>query len=121
MANQPGGGGGGGRAPAADPAVIRAEKVSKLGLALRKSQKVKDFKETQECSMKEWLKRFDQELLTLKKMSGIADNLTREEIVECLRDKLDYSVIKRLNTVFQAKVPALTGSSNICTAPDGVN
>ena len=41
-------------APApADVAAIRAEKISKLNLALRKSSKVKDFKDTQEVSVKE--------------------------------------------------------------------
>ncbi len=42
---------------------IRAEKFSKLALALRKSGKVKDFKEGQDSSVEDWLKRFDQEVI----------------------------------------------------------
>ena len=40
-------------------AAARAEKVSKLAIALRKSYKVKEFKDTNEGSVKEWLNRFD--------------------------------------------------------------
>ena len=60
-------GGGGGDGPS------RPEKLSKLNLALRKSFKVKEFKEIQECTVKEWLKRFDQKVGVLKKMSSIRD------------------------------------------------
>ena len=54
-----------------DAAAIRADKFAKLSLALRKSGKVKDYKDTQDTSVEEWLKRFDKEVLQLKKMSGI--------------------------------------------------
>ena len=67
--------------PAAVPdaaAVARADKVSKLGIALRKSYKIKEFKDTNEGSVKEWLTRLDQEISTLKKMCGIANDLTRD-------------------------------------------
>ena len=47
-----------GAAAAADVAA-QAEKVSKLGIALRKSYKVKEFKDNNEGSVKEWLTRFD--------------------------------------------------------------
>ena len=87
--------GGGGEGPS------RPEKLSKLNLALRKSFKVKEFKEVQECTVKEWLKRFDQEVGVLKKMSGIDDDLSNTESVELLRDKLEYSVVTRLNTAFR--------------------
>ena len=59
-----------------------ADKISKLGISLRKAYKVKEFKDVNEGSVKEWLTRFDQEIITLKKLSGIADGLIREEIVE---------------------------------------
>ena len=55
--------------------------MSKLGIALRKSYKVKEFKEARDESVKEWLTRFDQEVTTLKKMSGVADDLSHDEIV----------------------------------------
>ncbi|CAL4184499.1 unnamed protein product [Meganyctiphanes norvegica] len=91
-----------------DPAVSRAEKVAKLSLALRKSHKVKDFKDASETNIREWLKRFDQEAGSLKKMSGINDDLTRSEYVEVIKDKLEYQVVKRLDAVFIAKRPAIT-------------
>ena len=50
-----------------DAAAIRADKFLKLVLALRKSGKVKDFKEGQETTIEDWMKRFNQEILQLKK------------------------------------------------------
>ena len=54
-----------GDAPAGDPeaaaAAKRAEKVAKMELSMRKSVKVKDFKEGQEhITVKEWLSKFDE-------------------------------------------------------------
>ena len=80
---------------------IRAEKLAKLNLALRKSTKVKEYKNTQEMSIKEWLKKYEQEILVLKRMSGIDDDLTNTESVQMLKDKLDYHVIKRVDTAFK--------------------
>ena len=91
-----------------DAAQLRAEKLAKLSLALRKSGKLKDFKDSQQSNVREWLKRFDQELMQLKKMSGINDALSDREYVDSLKDKLDYSVVKRLDTAFPNKDPALT-------------
>ena len=51
-----------------DVAAIRANKLAKLSLALRKSGKVKDYKDTQDSNVEEWLKRFDQEVLQIKKI-----------------------------------------------------
>ena len=51
--------------------------------------------------MKEWLKRFNQQVLVLKKMSGIDDDLRSAEAVELLKDKLKYQVVTRLNTAFK--------------------
>ena len=89
-------------------AAIRAEKLQKLSLALRKSNKIKDFTDTQTTSIREWLRRFEAELMALKKMSGINDDLQRDEVIECIKDRLDYSVTQRLETAFQAKEPQLT-------------
>ena len=90
-----------------DAAAIRAEKIVKLGAALRKSTKIKEFKEG-ECSIKEWLRRWEHEVESLKKMCGIPDALTREEGVEIFKDRLDYTVIKRLDSAFAAKDPVWT-------------
>ena len=92
----------------ANVAAVRSEKLAKLSLALRKSGKVKDFRDAPEIKVRDWLKRFDQELLALKKMSGIDDDLQRQEVIDCLKDKLDYCVCQRLDTTFQAKDPVLT-------------
>ena len=97
----------GNHAPPPDAAALRLEKLAKMGLALRKSSKVKDFKDTQESNIREWLKRFDQEVTQLKKMSGIADELQREEYVDLIKDKLDFAVLKRLDTAFPTRNPVL--------------
>ena len=85
---------GGGAPGAPDPAIARSEKMAKVSFALRKSVKIKDFKEAQELSIRDWLKRFDQEIQAVKKKSGINDNLTRDETIDRMKDKLDYAVIK---------------------------
>ena len=79
-----------------DVAALRAEKVAKLGAALRKSTKIKDFKED-DCAIKEWLRRWEHEVESLKKMCGILGALTRDEGVGIFKDRLDYTVIKRLD------------------------
>ena len=49
-----------------DAAAIRAEKIAKLGAALRKSVKIEDFKEG-DCAVKEWLRRWEHEVESLEK------------------------------------------------------
>ena len=89
-------------APApADVAAQRAEKISKLNLALRKSSKIKDFKDTQETSVKEWIRKYEAEILVLKRMSGINNDLTSDESKLLLKDKLDHHVIKRVDTALR--------------------
>ena len=61
-----------------------------MGIQLRKSNKVREFKDSSETNIKEWLTRFDQEMNTLKRMAGIADDLRREEIVDLFKDRLKY-------------------------------
>ena len=41
-------------------------------------------------------------------MAGIAGDLSREEIVDLFKDRLEYQVIKRLDTAFAAKEPPWT-------------
>ena len=88
-------------------AAVRADKISKLGAALRKSAKIKDFKEN-EMPIKEWLRRFNLEVTSLRKLQGIPDDLTREEGIGLFKDMLDFSVIKRLELVFVARNPVVT-------------
>ena len=72
-------GDGGGRG--AVPVVTRAERISRMQLNLRKSNKLKEFKESTETgAVKEWLSRFETEIKTLKKMARITDDLSRDEI-----------------------------------------
>ena len=88
--------------------VARTEKFNKLAYAMRKSYKVKEYKDAGGEIIKEWLRKFDQEIATLKRYSGIADDLTRDEIVELFKDKLSHQTISRLNTAFVAKEPQWT-------------
>ena len=51
--------------PRQDPQEIRAEKLKSLSLALRKSNKIKDFKDVSETDIRQWLKKFDFEIVAL--------------------------------------------------------
>ena len=77
------------RAEGPSAEAIRAEKLQKLSVNLRKSSKIKEYKDTQELSIKEWLKKYVEEIQVLKRMSGIDDNLTSGEKVLLLKDRLD--------------------------------
>ena len=89
-------------------AAVRAKNISNLKLSFRKSSKVKDYKETQDLKVQEWIKRFDEETIQLKQMNGINDNLTLLEYVSCFKDKLDFGVVKRLDTAFANHDPLIT-------------
>ena len=95
-------------AVAAAVVAARADRINKMNIALRKSQKVKEYREMNDISIKEWLTRFDQEINALKRIYGVVGDLTRDEIVEFFKDRLDYKVIKRLDTAFAAKEPVWT-------------
>ena len=88
--------------------VARTEKFNKLAYAMRKSYKIKEYRDAGGEVIKEWLRKFDQEIRTLKRYSGIADELTRDEIVELFKDKLSHQTINRLNTAFVVKEPPCT-------------
>ena len=97
-------------APSADD--VRRERVSKLYINLKKSQKVKDYKEDSPENVREWLSKFDLECENVAKMTCNLDlsasPLTRDEYVSCLKEKLDYSAIKTLNSAFGTQDPVLT-------------
>ena len=99
--------------PRQDPVEVRAEKLQRLTLALRKSNKIKDFKDVLETDIKTWLKKFDFEIVALKRMVGIADYLTKEEYIPLIRDKLDYTIVKRLDALFCTKESSPAMGSNI--------
>ena len=71
-------------------------------MGLRKSNRIKDFKHTKDSNVRTYLKRFDEELKSLKSMVGITDDLTREEYVPLFRASLDFNVLKRVEQVFVA-------------------
>ena len=79
--------------------VIRTEKVQKLALNMRKSNRFKPFKVTSDSDIKLFIKKFDEELKSLKVMVGIDNNLTKEEYVPIFRASLDFSVIERVEQV----------------------
>ena len=68
-------------------------RVSKLGAVLRKSQKLRDFKEG-DMPIKEWLRRWNHEVESQRKMCGIVGDLTRDEGINIFRDKLDFTVVR---------------------------
>ena len=90
-----------------DAQAVRAEKLQRLTLALRKSNKIRDFKDSSEADIKTWLKKFDFEIVALKRMVGIVDDLTDAEYIPLCRDKIEYTVIKRLEAIFEQSNPVL--------------
>ena len=79
--------------------VIRAEKVQKLALNMRKSNRFKIFKVTTDSDIKLFIKKFDEELKSFIVMVGIDGNLTKEEYIPIFRASLDFSVIERVEQV----------------------
>ena len=66
---------------AAAPADIRAERLQRLAVAMRKSNRVREFKHNKDSDIRKYIKKFDAELLTLKSMVGITDDLARGEYI----------------------------------------
>ena len=91
--------------PAVDPDILRAEKVQKLAMCVRKSNRIKVFKHTNDSDIKRYIKKFDEEIRALKPMVGIGDALSDAEYVPLFRASLDFSVLERTAQAFttQAK------------------
>ena len=70
-------------------------------MSMRKSNRVKLFKASGESDVQKFLKRFAEELVTLKQLVGIDDNLTKQEYVPILRASLEFPLIERLEQVFK--------------------
>ena len=90
-------------AAAPDPAAIRADKVQRIALGLRKSNRIKDFKHHKDSNIRIWIKKFEEEIKSLKTMIGIDSELTRDEYVPLFRGSLEYNVVKRVNQVFKTE------------------
>ena len=80
-------------------AVVRAEKVQKLAFNMRKSSRLKPFKVTADSDIKSFIKKFDEELKSLKAMVGIDNALSKEEYTPIFRASLDFSIIERVSQV----------------------
>ena len=59
------------------PEVVRAEKIQRLAMNIRKTNRLKEFKHTKESNIKVYLKKIDEELKSLKVMVGIGNDLER--------------------------------------------
>ena len=68
--------------PAApNDADIRAEKVQKINLNIRKSNRLKPFRVSPDSDIRLFLKKFAEELQNMKVLVGLNGNLTKEEYV----------------------------------------
>ena len=90
--------------PAApNDAEVRAEKLQKINLNIRKSNRLKPFKVSNDSDIKLFLKKFDEELQNMKVMAGLNGNLTKEEYVPVFRACLDYPIVERVGQVLTSK------------------
>ena len=93
--------------PAPDADVIRADKLQRIALGLRKSNRVKVFNHTKDSNIRIYIKKFDEEVRSLKTMVGIDNDLIDREYVPLLRNNLDFHVLKRVEQAFKADPQAL--------------
>ncbi|MCP4254864.1 MAG: hypothetical protein GY775_15955, partial [Candidatus Scalindua sp.] len=66
---------------------------------MRKSSRLKPFRVTADSNIKSFIKKFDEELVSMKTMVGIGDVLTNAEYIPIFRGSLDFSVIERVTQV----------------------
>ena len=82
-----------------DAAAVRADKVQRLAVCMRKSNRVKPFRFDSDILM--FLKRFQEELLSLKSITGVDLDLTKEKYLPIFRASLDFAVLDRLEQRFK--------------------
>ena len=102
------------QAPNIDANVQRADNVQKISLNLRKSTRVKIYKGDSDIHI--YLRKFGEEVKTLKQMVGIANDLSRDEYVPIFRASLDFHVIERVEQVFKKDPQAIKTWENISIA-----
>ena len=73
-----------------DADIVRAEKVQKLSMCMRKSNRIKVFRHTNDSDIRKYIKKFEEELKSLKPMVGINNDLNRAEYVPLFRAALDW-------------------------------
>ena len=78
-------------------AEIKADKLQKINFNIRKSNRLKPYKVSTDCDVKLFIKRFDEELVNMKSMVGLAEDLTDREYVPIFRVCLDFAVTERVN------------------------
>ena len=100
-------------AAAADPAAIRADKVQRIALGIKKLNRIKDFKHHKAFNIRLYIKKFDEEIKSLKTMIGIDNELTRDEYVPLFRASMDFNVLKRVEQVFKADAQNVKTWDNI--------
>ena len=94
-----------------DPNIVRTEKVQRLSLNLRKSNRIKVFKADSDIQV--YLKKFGEELNSLKQMVGIDDDLSRDEYIPIFRASLDFHVLERVEQVFKKDAANIKTWANI--------
>ena len=52
--------------PAPDGAAVRADKVQRIAIGIRKSNRIKDFKHHKDSNVRMYIKKFDEEIKSLK-------------------------------------------------------
>ena len=93
--------------------VVRADKVQRLAMCMRKSNRIKVFRHSNESDIRKYIKKFDEELKSLKSVVGITDALTQAEYVPLFRATLDFSVLERVEQVFVKDSGNVKTSENI--------
>ena len=81
------------------PEEVKADKVQKLAVCMRKSNRVKPFRFDQDILV--FLKRFKEELASLKSICGINFDLSKEEYIPIFKACLDFAVLERLDQRFK--------------------
>ena len=94
-------------APVPDANVVRTEKLQRIALGLRKSNRVKIYNHSKDSDIRVYLKKFDEELRSLKDMMGIDNDLNDQEYVPLIRNNLDFQVLKRVEQAFKADPMAI--------------
>ena len=102
------------QAPNQDANAIRAENIQKISLNLRKGSRVKVYKADSDIHV--YLRKFGEEIKTLKQMVGIANDLSRDEYVPIFRASLDFHVIERVEQAFKKDPQAPKTWANISIA-----
>ena len=80
---------------------VRADKLSQLNQSLRKSVRVKEYKQSSQENIKEWLSKYEDEMYGLArgvcKLNLTENDLTDIEYVDLVRCKLEFVITQELD------------------------